>query len=405
MQKTRIFVFLCLYNQFHCQQEHFKRKYKPTDTSMKIAYYMPFKTMGHPNPSGDLIIGSEIYDHLKKGNTIEIASTLRARWIYYNPIRLLQLFFEQQRIVKRLKNNPPELWFSYHSYYKAPDLLGPYCSDKLKTPYVIFQAIYSTKRRKNLWTLPGFLLNKAALEKATHIFTNKRVDYKNLLRLIPEEKLTYIAPGIHPQEFEFSSEKRKELRPQWAAKNEVLIMTAAMMRPGVKTDGISMVIKACASLQKKGHQLRLLIAGDGESRAELTKKAQQLFPGRVHFLGKVPRKELYSYYSSADIFAFPGIQESLGMVYLEAQSCRLPAVAFADWGGKEAILHNQTGLLSPAAEPELFANHIEQLIVDPKLRQTLASNAEQHIRANHNLENNYNTLDKKLQELCNATKN
>ena len=371
---------------------------------MKIAYYMPFKTMGHPHPSGDLIIGSELYEHLKKGNTIEIASTLRARWIYYNPFSLLQLFLERHRIVKHLKKHPPELWFSYHSYYKAPDLLGPYCSDKLKTPYVIFQGIYSTKRRKNLWTLPGFLLNKATLEKATHIFTNKRVDYKNLLRLIPPARLTYIAPGIHPQDFEFSLEQRKGLRPQWAAENEVLIMTAAMMRPGVKTDGISKVIKACASLSGKGHQIRLLIAGDGESRAELTQEAERLLPGRVYFLGKVPRRELYKYYSSADIFAFPGIQESLGMVYLEAQSCRLPAVAFEDWGGKETIQHNQTGLLSPAAEPERFTNHLEQLIVNPTFRHTLANNAERHIRTNHNLKDNYNALDKKLKELCNAVK-
>ncbi|TKB07585.1 glycosyltransferase family 4 protein [Desulforhopalus sp. IMCC35007] len=380
-------------------------KHKPTDTSMKIAYYMPFKTMGHPNPSGDLIIGSELYEHLNKNNSVELVSPLRARWIYFNPLRLLQLFFERQRIINRLKNSPPDLWFSYHSYYKAPDLLGPYCSNKLKRPYVIFQAIYSTKRRKNLWTLPGFLLNKATLEHATHIFTNKRVDHKNLLRLIPEEKLTYIAPGIRPGDFEFSAEKRKELRPQWAAKDEVLIITAAMMRPGVKTDGISKVIEACSSLQKKGHQLKLLIIGDGESRAGLTRQAKQLLPGRVHFLGKIPRKELYQYFSCADIFAFPGIQESLGMVYLEAQSCRLPAVAFEDWGGKEAIVHNQTGLLSPAGEPERFRDNIERLIVDSKLRHTLAGKAEQHIRANHNLKYNYNTLDKKLQELCDAAKN
>ena len=92
---------------------------------------------------------------------------------------------------------------------------------------------------------------------------------------------------------------------------------------------------------------------------QLTEQAAALLPGqRVQFLGKIPRLELYQYYSAADIFAFPGIEESLGMVYLEAQSCNLPVVAYQDWGGGETVVDEQTGLLSPAATPSLFTTNI-----------------------------------------------
>lgn len=368
---------------------------------MKIAYYMPFKTMGHQNPSGDLIIGTEIFDHLQqKGNTIGIVSKLRARWIYYNPIKLLKLFFEKRNVVKKLQSSSPDIWLSYHSYYKAPDLLGPYCCRKLAIPYVIFQGIYSTKRRKKITTLIGFTLNKRSLQSADHIFTNKRRDLKNLARIIPPDKLTYIAPGIQPQDFKFSDKERKKNRMLWACGNDTVIMTAAMMRPGVKTEGISRVIQSCSSLHDKGHQIRLIIAGDGEGRSQLEQQAKRQLPGRVVFLGKIQRKSLYKYYSSSDIFAFPGIQESLGMVYLEAQSCKLPVVAFEDWGAKEAICPGKTGFLSPASEPESFTNNIEKLILDPQLRHTLGNNGEKHIQTNHNLLKNYELLEEKLKGLC-----
>lgn len=368
---------------------------------MKIAYYMPFKTMGHHNPSGDLIIGTEIFDHLqKKGNTIEIVSKLRTRWIYYNPGNLIKLFFEKKRLMKKLQSTTPDIWLSYHSYYKAPDLLGSYCCKKLTIPYVIFQGIYSTKRRKKLTTLIGFILNKKALQSADHIFTNKRCDLENLSRIIPPEKLTYIAPGIQPQEFQFSEKERNKNHKSWGCNNDTVIMTAAMMRPGVKTEGISRVIQSCSKLHDKGHNLRLIIAGDGECRKQLEQQANRQLRGRVVFLGKIQRKELYKYYSSSDIFAFPGIQESLGMVYLEAQSCRLPVVAFGDWGAKEAICSGKTGLLSPASKPELFTENIEKLTIDPKLRHTLGNNATKHIETNHNLQKNYELLQEKLKGLC-----
>ena len=318
---------------------------------------MPFKPMGHANPSGDLVTGTELYNHLAaRGHTISLASRLRCRWIYYKPLLLLRMLRENNRIHRDYSIAKPDLWLSYHSYYKAPDLLGSTCSKRLGIPYVIFQGIYSTKHRKRLKTLPGFLLNRHVLQSADHVFTNKQRDLTNLKRILPENRLSYIAPGIHPRLFEFSDNWRNTLRQRWAIGDETIVMTAAMMRPGVKTEGISAVIKSCSDLIQRGLPLRLIIAGEGSCRQQLEQKAGQLLPGRAHFLGKIPRAELYQYYSAADIFAFPGINESLGMVYLEAQSCNLPVVAYQDWGGGEAVVHGRTGLLSPAATPALFTD-------------------------------------------------
>lgn len=368
---------------------------------MRIAYYMPFKPMGHRNPSGDLIIGSEIFSHLQeRGHHLRLVSRLRCRWLYYRPITFLRLLLERRRVVAACRLAPPDLWLSYHSYYKAPDLLGPACSRRLGIPYALFQGIYSTSRRRQLLTLPGFLLNRATLLAADMVFSNKNRDLKNLARLLPAERLRYIAPGLLPEQFPFQPEWRAALRHSWGVGDETVVLAAAMMRPGVKTAGIATVIEACAELHRAGLPLHLVVAGDGSGRIELERLGAQLPGHRLHFLGRIPRQELHRCYSAADIFAFPGFEESLGMVYLEAQSCRLPVVACADWGGGEAVVAGQTGLLSPAARPEQFTANIGRLIREPDLRRRLGEEAARHVRRQHDLRRNYATLELALQQLA-----
>jgi glycosyltransferase involved in cell wall biosynthesis len=222
-----------------------------------------------------------------------------------------KLLWERKRIHRQFSNADIDLWFTYHSYYKAPDLLGPLAAQKLKIPYIIFQGIYSTKRRRKLKTRVGFYLNKQTLCAADHIFSNKRVDLLNLKRLLPDNKLTFISPGLRPHEFSFDANARADLRTQWKVGDDPVILSAAMFRPGVKTEGLTWVIRTCGELHRNGHDLWLVIAGDGKEKATLQKLAHEQLPDRVRFVGKLPRHEIYRFYSAGDIFVFPGINESL----------------------------------------------------------------------------------------------
>jgi len=364
---------------------------------MKIAYYMPFKPLGHKNPSGDLITGTELFFDLQnRGHNIDLISRLRCRWIYYKPLNMIRLARERRKIVSKHAPARPDLWLSYHSYYKAPDLLGPHCCKQFGIPYLIFQGIYSTKRRKKFKSLPGFLLNRKSLLQADHLFTNKRRDYKNLLRLVSEKKLTFIAPGIKPENFRFSEEQRLKLRNKWQINNERVVLSTAMMRPGVKTEGLATVIQSCGALQKRGLSLKLIIVGDGSCRKQLEQIAREQLQHPAVFTGKINRDELFGYYSAADLFAFPGIEESLGMVYLEAQSCGLPVIAHRDWGGGEAIMDKQTGLLSSSSHPEEFTENMGVLITKDELRRKLGQQGIEHVKKNHDIDKNYDLLNTKI---------
>ena len=373
---------------------------------MNICFYAPFKPLGHKNPSGDLVIATGLYDYLTaRGHVVCKASALRTRWIYSKPWLFPVFLRERYRISRFVSRGKTDLWFTFHSYYKAPDLLGPHAARRFGIPYVIFQGVYATKRRKKALTWPGFMLNRMALNAAHHVFVNKQVDYENLKRLIPAERVTFVAPGIYPDQFFFDTEARERMRHDWQADNHPVIVSAAMFRPDVKTRGLIWMLKALSRLRQQGRQFQLVIAGDGSERQRLIKTAEEHLPGMVRFVGKQPRDKLYQFYSAGDIFVFPGIGESLGMVYLEAQSCGLPVVALDNAGIPEVVQNRRTGMLTPMFEAEPFIRAIDDLLSNDNLRRKMGRRAQSYVREKHDLNINYLKMHEVLQRIVKAGSN
>lgn len=374
-------------------------------SSMNICFYAPFKPMGHPAPSGDLVIGTGLQNYLTdRGHTLWTVSELRCRWIYWKPWLIPRILKEARRSRNAVKKEIPDVWLTYHSYYKAPDVLGPSVCRKSKIPYAIFQGVYATKRRKVLKTLPGFILNTLALKTADHVFSNKKKDWINLKRILKPQNRTYVAPGIFPREFSHSDKDRGRLRMEWEVGDDPVVLTAAMFRQDVKTIGLKIVIRACGELFRKGKKFFLVIAGDGKTKQDLKSLAEKEAPGRIRFVGKISRDRMYRFYSAGDLFVFPGIRESLGMVYLEAQCCGLPVIAFSNEGTPEAIKHLKTGLLVPAFDFGAFVYSIETLLDKRALRRKMGEKGKRYVKKHHDLTVNYRIVEEVLRDLCKGNK-
>jgi glycosyltransferase involved in cell wall biosynthesis len=356
---------------------------------MRIAYYMPFKPLGHANPSGDLTMGTGLHAHLRsRGHDIRLISRMRTRWLYLHPWLWPEAAASIALALAEARRFAPDIWLTYHAYYKAPDLLGPLCAAALDIPYVIYQGTYATKHRRRILRRPGFHLNRRSLLAADLVVCNKKRDYHNCSRLLPEEKLLYNRPGLRPGMFRFSHSAREALRSELSPDNAPLVVSTAMLRNDVKSQGMRWMFKALSRLAANGTEFQLAVVGDGPMRNELERLGRRLFRGRCRFLGHIARNRLHSLYSAADIFAFPGINESFGMAYLEAQACGLPVVAFDGWGVPEAVSHGKTGLLAPPFDREAFNTHLKTLVDSPELRRDMGQQAAKHVRTLHNSEQN-----------------
>ncbi len=356
--------------------------------------------MTHPNPSGDLVIGKGLFEFLsRRGHELRTPSDLRCRWIYWKPLGWLDIARERRRALRMAESFGPDLWMTYHTYYKAPDMLGPYVCGKAGVPYVVFQGIYSTKRRREIRSVPGFFLNRRALKSARHVFSNRKEDEINLRRIVPENRLSYAPPGIFPQDFAFDPVAREEFRKRWGVADAPVVVSAAMFRPDVKSEGLAVVIEACGELVARGVRLFLAVAGDGSEKERLKRLAEKRLSGKHAFVGKIPREKMYRFYSAGDVFVFPGIRESLGMVYLEAQSCGLPVVAFHNGGIPEVVKDGHTGFLTPFRSKEPFLDALSRLLENPELSKTMGQAASKYVRERHDLDVNYRAVEAAMERL------
>ena len=64
----------------------------------------------------------------------------------------------------------------------------------------------------------------------------------------------------------------------------------------------------------------------------------------------------------ADLFVFPSISDTFGMVVLEAQACGLPAVVSDIGGPKEIVIDGETGSVVSANKLEEWVDQICQYI-------------------------------------------
>ena len=83
-----------------------------------------------------------------------------------------------------------------------------------------------------------------------------------------------------------------------------------------------------------------VVVGDGPSRAELEKKYPQ-----AKFLGAKFGDELARCYADADVFVFPSLTDTFGLVILEAMACGTPVAAYPAPGPIDIIPGSGAGVI------------------------------------------------------------
>lgn len=83
-----------------------------------------------------------------------------------------------------------------------------------------------------------------------------------------------------------------------------------------------------------------VVIGDGPQRAELARR----YPN-ARFLGEKTGADLSSHLAAADVFVFPSLTDTFGVVQLEALACGTPVAAFPVTGPQDVIADHPIGAL------------------------------------------------------------
>jgi len=145
--------------------------------------------------------------------------------------------------------------------------------------------------------------------------------------------------------------------------NAPTILCVARMYPRKR---IGDLLEAAALLRARIPGVRVRIVGTGPEWERVVRLHAALRLGEtVSLLGDVSRERLAAEYVSADLFCLPSVQESLGIVFLEAMAARLAVVACRAAAMPEVVEDGVTGLLAPPRDPAGLAAALETLCADP----------------------------------------
>lgn len=138
---------------------------------------------------------------------------------------------------------------------------------------------------------------------------------------------------------------------------------------------VGVLLKAMPHIVRGCPNARLWLVGPGPALEELQAQATAMeLDEWVHFTGPVPRDEVSLYLLAADLFVFPSVTESQGLVLDEAQAAGLPCIVANGGGAPEAVDYGQTGVVVEPT-PEAFVEAVLHLTRHPEEREALRQRA------------------------------
>lgn len=155
--------------------------------------------------------------------------------------------------------------------------------------------------------------------------------------------LNVVARGVDTRLFT-PARRSAALRRQWGVGEEGLIVLHVGRLAPKKNLGV--VMRAYDSIRNLRPDARLVMVGDGPSRAQMRARHPQ-----VIFTGFRAGEDLAMHYASSDMFLFPSLTETYGNVTPEAMASGLAVVAFDDAAAGQLIHHGIDGLL--ARKPDM----------------------------------------------------
>lgn len=367
---------------------------------MRVAFYAPLKPPQHPVPSGDRRIARLLLEALRRGGHEPIvASRFRSREPAGDPVRQARLAELGQKLALRLlrqwRGPKPDVWLTYHLYYKAPDWIGPLLAEYWDIPYLAAEASFAPKRAGGPWDIGHRAVGEAVRRAAAVLCLNP--NDKACLEPLAAGRLHDLPPFVDIAPFAAAQPMREELAHRLnLPPDEPWLLAVGMMRRGDKLASYTVLAEALRELPDL--PWRLLVVGDGEAAAEV-RALFAPFGGHVAWLGQLDEAALARAYRSAGLLVWPAIREAFGMALLEAQACGLPVVAGRTGGVPAIVADGETGLLPAAGDAAAFAGAVRALLLDPARREAMGRAAKARAIRHHSIESAAETLDHILREV------
>ena len=195
---------------------------------------------------------------------------------------------------------------------------------------------------------------------------------------------TFLLPtGIDSKLFKYKKEESAAFRKKMEDQFPLLQGKRILLFAGrvVKEKNLGFLLNILPDILSQHPETILLIAGDGPDQEYYkTKVKKAKLEGSCIFTGYMERRELALTYTISDIFVFPSITDTQGLVTLEAMLSGTPVVAIGALGTLMTMGGDKGGFMVKNDEKE-FTQRVLELLGNPTLHRRKSLEAKAHARS------------------------
>lgn len=157
----------------------------------------------------------------------------------------------------------------------------------------------------------------------------------------------------------------------------------------VEKKGFHVLLSAAAKLQRP---FQLKIVGEGPEENRLMEMVRTFgLESKIQFCGPKTHDDLPQFYAQAHVLVAPSVidqngdRDGLPNVILEAMACGRPVIGSDEAAIANAVIHNQTGLLTQPGDAQSLADAIQSLGTQPSLIQKLGAQAREFVQREYDI--------------------
>ncbi len=237
-------------------------------------------------------------------------------------------------------------------------------------------------------------------DKLAALTQSVRTDFLDLG--VSDAAIEIIPNGVDLDWF-LADRDKAEIRAElgWPQDRPVILTTGRNHRK----KGYDLIPAIADKLRDRGLLFRWYVVGTGADRIDDEIRSRGLTdfvitheevgvaqsPGREW---RFPDRSLVSMYQATDIYAFPSLMETFGMVQLEAMAAGAAVVSTDAPGCRDVVIHEQNGLQAHAGDVDSFAGQLGRLLEEPAFRDNLSTKAMAWVQSYSwaNLANQYENV-------------
>jgi glycosyltransferase involved in cell wall biosynthesis len=215
------------------------------------------------------------------------------------------------------------------------------------------------------------------------------------------ERIAVVLNGIDPARFVRNPSREPAARAAlgWEP-GQILIGAVGRLEPQKRFD---LLIEAVRTVRDDHPEVRLVIAGDGSLRKDLSDLAARRLPSDAcKFVGQID--DVGQFHHGLDLLVQSSDYEGTPNAVLEAMAFETPIVATDVGGTAELVRHDEDGLIVPPGNVRVLADSIRQVLSDQPGARRRVAEARRRVESDLSFASRIRTVERIYRDLAGGSR-